>query len=195
MAGKEAAAEAPTGGERGEKSKYLTHAEGGVLDTSEGYEQLTEGAPEIGVYTIVGGYLDDEGKLHNQVQLRAMSGHEEDLLSNDAVPFFVRMTPAGALEIALLALTAALLGLYVAIRRPACSVKGATAGGVLGFVGVACPVCNKLLVLLVGSELLLTYFEPVRVFVAAAGVVILALAIAREWALQRMAAVEAGPVD
>ena len=110
-------------------------------------------------------------------------------------PFFVRMTPAGALEIALLALTAALLGLYVAIRRPACSVKGATAGGVLGFVGVACPVCNKLLVFLVGSELLLTYFEPVRVFVAAAGVVILALAIAREWALQRMAAVEAGPVD
>lgn len=110
-------------------------------------------------------------------------------------PFFVRMTPAGDLEIALLALTAAMLGLYVTIRRPACSVKGATVGGVLGFVGVACPVCNKLLVLLVGSELLLTYFEPVRVFVAAAGVVILALAITREWALQKKAAVGAAPAD
>ena len=110
-------------------------------------------------------------------------------------PFFMRMTPAGAIEIALLALTAALLGLYVAIRRSACSVKSATAGGVLGFIGVACPVCNKLLVLLIGSELLLTYFEPVRVFVAAAGVVILALAIAREWTLQRKAAVSAMPAD
>ena len=96
-------------------------------------------------------------------------------------PLFVRMTPAGGLEIAALAALSLLLGVYVAVRRPACSLKTAGLGGVLGFVGVACPVCNKLLVLLVGGELLLTYFEPVRVYVALAGVIVMAAAVGREW--------------
>lgn len=54
-------------------------------------------------------------------------------------------------------------------------------GGVLGFLGVACPVCNKILLLLFGGELLLTYFEPVRLYVAAAGTAILAVAVILEW--------------
>ncbi len=77
-------------------------------------------------------------------------------------PLFVRMTPAGDLEIVLLGLLSVLLGLYVAIRRPFCSAKTAGAGGVLGFIGVACPVCNKVLLLLFGGDLLLTYFEPMQ---------------------------------
>lgn len=95
-------------------------------------------------------------------------------------PFFIRMTPAGGWEVALLAALSLLLGAYVAIRRPACSVKAAGAGGVLGFLGVACPVCNKILLLLFGGELLLTYFEPVRIYVAAIGVVIVLAALMRE---------------
>jgi len=98
-------------------------------------------------------------------------------------PFFVRMTPAGGFEIAALAALSLLLGVYVAIRRPFCSVKTAGAGGILGFIGIACPVCNKILLLLFGGDLLLTYFEPVRIYVAAAGVLIAAVAVAREWAL------------
>jgi hypothetical protein len=97
-----------------------------------------------------------------------------------ANPFFIRMTPAGSLEIALLGVLAALSGLYVAIRRPACGNYTAGSGGLLGFVGIACPTCNKLFLLLVGSEALLTYFEPVRVYVAAAGVAVLAFAVLRE---------------
>lgn len=54
-------------------------------------------------------------------------------------------------------------------------------GGVLGFLGVACPVCNKILLLLFGGELLLTYFEPVRLYVAAVGTAILAVAVVLEW--------------
>lgn len=100
MTSKETAAEsAPQqqeqamGGERGEKSRFLSQAEGGILDTNEGgYEPITDAAPEAGVYSIVGGYLDPDGKVHTQVQMRAMTGHEEDLLSNDNVPFFQRMT-------------------------------------------------------------------------------------------------------
>ncbi len=98
-------------------------------------------------------------------------------------PFFVRMTPVSGFEIAALAMLSLLLGVYVAIRRPFCSVKTAGAGGVLGFIGIACPVCNKILLLLFGGDLLLTYFEPVRIYVAAAGVLIAAVAVAREWVL------------
>ncbi len=96
-------------------------------------------------------------------------------------PLFVRMTPAGDIEVVLLGLLSVLLGTYVAIRRPFCSVKTAGVGGVLGFIGVACPVCNKILLLLFGGDLLLTYFEPVRVYVAAIGVLAVAAAAAREW--------------
>jgi hypothetical protein len=97
-----------------------------------------------------------------------------------ANPFFIRMTPAGSLEIALLGVLAALSGLYLAIRRPACGNYTAGSGGLLGFFGIACPTCNKLFLLLVGSEALLTYFEPVRVYVAAAGIAVLAFAVLRE---------------
>ena len=98
-------------------------------------------------------------------------------------PLFVRMTPAGEIEVVLLGLLALLLGTYVAIRRPFCSVKTVGVGGVLGFIGVACPVCNQVLLLLFGADLLLTYFEPVRIYVAGAGVVVVAAAVAREWLL------------
>ncbi len=98
-------------------------------------------------------------------------------------PLFIRMTPAGDLEVVVRGLLSVLLGTYVAIRRPFCSDKTAGVGGVLGFIGVACPVCNKVLLLLFGGDLLLTYFEPVRVYVAAAGVLAVAAAAAREWVL------------
>jgi hypothetical protein len=64
---------------------------GGILDTSEGYEPITDASPEEGVYTLVGGYLDKDGVLHNEVHLRAMSGHEEDLLGNRAIPMIQRL--------------------------------------------------------------------------------------------------------
>ena len=99
-------------------------------------------------------------------------------------PLFFRMTPAGSLEIALLLVLSLLLGVYVAIKRPRCSVRTAGAGAVLGFLGVACPVCNKLLLLLIGGDILLTYFEPVRIYVALAGVMLAAWAAAREWHLR-----------
>lgn len=99
-------------------------------------------------------------------------------------PFFVRMTPAGGWEVAALLLTALLSGIFVAIRRAECSVVAAQGGGVLGFLGVACPTCNKVLMLIFGGELLMAWYEPVRVYVAAAGVLVLAVLVAREWLLR-----------
>ncbi len=99
-------------------------------------------------------------------------------------PLFVRMTPTGAWEVGLLTMLSILLGVYVVVRRPFCSIKTASAGGVLGFLGVACPVCNKVLVLLFGGELLLAYFEPVRVYVAAMGVITVLAVVLWEWTMR-----------
>ncbi len=96
-------------------------------------------------------------------------------------PLFFRMTPAGPWEISLLALQSMLLGAFFSIRRSACAGKPAGAGSVLAFIGVACPVCNKILLYVFGAELLLVYFEPVRVYVAALGVVITAFALWWKW--------------
>jgi len=92
-------------------------------------------------------------------------------------PLFVRMTPTSGFEVALLAVQSAALGLYLGIQRPACAVKTASAGGVLGFLGVACPVCNKILMMIFGGSLLLTYFEPVRIYVALAGAALMLVAL------------------
>lgn len=96
-------------------------------------------------------------------------------------PFFIRMTAVSGWELALLAILSLMSGLYVVIRRPSCSIRGAGLGGVLGFLGIACPICNKILLMLFGTELLLTYFEPIRIYVALLGIAILAWAIWREW--------------
>ncbi len=105
-------------------------------------------------------------------------------------PLFIRMVPAGESEIVLLGALSALLGVYAAIRRPFCSIRAAGAGGVLGFLGVACPLCNKILLLMFGGELLLTYYEPARLYLAAAGVLVAAVVVAREWLLVRRQSAE-----
>ena len=94
-----------------------------------------------------------------------------------ANPLFMRMTPTGGFEIALLLLLSVLTGLYVGLPQTECGTRTAGTGGVIGFLGIACPVCNKLLVLLFGGALLLEYYEPVRLYLALGGVVLLAVAI------------------
>lgn len=92
-------------------------------------------------------------------------------------PLFMRMTPTGGFEITLLLLLAVLVGLYVGLPQTECGKRTAGTGGVIGFLGIACPVCNKILVLLFGGALLLEYYEPVRLYLALGGVVLVAVAI------------------
>src|SRR3546814_4842777 len=58
-------------------------------------------------------------------------------------PLFIRMTQAGGWEVGLLAALSLLLGAYVGIRRPACSVKAAGAGSVLGLLCIGCPEIGR----------------------------------------------------
>ena len=92
-------------------------------------------------------------------------------------PLFMRMTPTGGFEISLLLLQSVLAGVYVGLPQSACGKRTAGAGAVIGFIGIACPVCNKILVPLIGSTLLLEYFEPVRLYVALAGAAFLGAAV------------------
>lgn len=85
-------------------------------------------------------------------------------------PLFIRMVPPAGYEVPLLAAQSALLALYVAVRRPACRLRTMGVSSVINFLGVACPICNKILLLTFGATALLTYFEPVRLYVGLAGV-------------------------
>lgn len=95
-------------------------------------------------------------------------------------PLFTRMTPTSGFETTILTVQSALLGLYMGMRRTACATASATTGGVLGFLGIACPVCNKILLFLFGSDLLLTYFEPIRLYVGLTGVAVTIVALLRK---------------
>lgn len=97
-----------------------------------------------------------------------------------ANPFFVRMTPVGAWELPALVLLAVLTGTFVALPST-CGLRRATAGGTAGFLGIACPTCNKILMLVFGGETLMHWFDPLRPYVTATGIAILSFAIWQRW--------------
>lgn len=105
-------------------------------------------------------------------------------------PLFARSLPVQGFEVALLALQALLIGVYVAVRRPHCPVRKAGVGSVLAFLGIACPTCNQLLLLVFGADLLVAYFEPARLYLALAGVLVTAVAV---WAELRYAGASPTP--
>ncbi len=96
-------------------------------------------------------------------------------------PVFMRMMPASALDFFFLATTAFLGGAYLALPANACAADGKAAGGTLfGLLAFACPVCNKLLVMLLGYAALFELFDPLRPLVGAISIVVLGHAIIRK---------------
>ncbi|OQM73435.1 hypothetical protein [Manganibacter manganicus] len=98
-----------------------------------------------------------------------------------ANPLFIRMTPTGGFEVVLLALQALLLGVYVAIPVPSCGLKLASVGGIASYIGIACPVCNKLLLFVFGANSLLIYLEPMRLYLAVGGALVTMVAVSIRW--------------
>lgn len=109
-----------------------------------------------------------------------------------ANPFFIRMTPTSGFEVGLLALQAILLGVYVAIPVPACALKIASVGGVANYIGIACPICNKVLLFVFGASALLTYLEPVRLYLAAGGALVTLAAVLVRWRNYRIVSARLG---
>lgn len=80
-------------------------------------------------------------------------------------PLYVRMVPRTPVDYAFLALTSVLAAVYVIQRATleecsgdACAYAGATGG----FLAVACPTCNAVLLALFSSSALMTYLDPLR---------------------------------
>ena len=98
--------------------------------------------------------------------------------------FFIRMTEVNGWDYIILSFESLMIGLFFGIRAPHCATKKAGIGGVLGFVGFGCSICNKILLLLFGSSFLLSYFEPVRHYVGALGLLLFSYALIQRWLLR-----------
>lgn len=95
--------------------------------------------------------------------------------------FFRRMTPTRPLDYAFLAVASVLIGLTFALR-PRRSVDGNVpvfAGGLATVLAVGCPICNKVVVALLGTAGALSIFAPIQPVLGGAGIALLV------WALRR----------
>lgn len=93
-------------------------------------------------------------------------------------PLFGRPEPVRAIDYVILAITASLIGLIFAIRVPQdeTSEKQDTRtvwGGFVSFLAVGCPVCNQLVVGLVGTSGALSWWAPVQPVVGLVAVALL----------------------
>lgn len=97
-------------------------------------------------------------------------------------PYFSRMTEVRTQDYILLAGTALLMGLVAssyAVSVP--PSEGATGklvtGGLLSFLAVGCPICNKVALLLLGTGGALTYWAPLQPVLGILSVALLGLTL------------------
>jgi hypothetical protein len=121
----------------------------------------------------------------------AMVARDRELLSVKEEPRGWWSYPAWVLTAVL---EGVLLATYVRAGGATRATTGqATTGGVLSFLAVSCPVCNKLVVLAVGASGALSYWVPVQPFLAAASAALLAFAVYQRLRGMRRCPVRAGP--
>lgn len=116
--------------------------------------------------------------LTSATAVALVTGLPTDLVPN---PFYRRMTPILWWNYPVWAATAVLAGLVTATyvrRQPGRPVAGAAAsGGLLSFLAVGCPVCNKVVVWLIGISGALSFFAPIQPYLGVAGLALLAVSL------------------
>ena len=116
-------------------------------------------------------------------------------------PWFGRAVPPTWWALPVLLVTAALSGLVTATyigsastgSLDAPSSRSGLVGGFLAYLAVGCPVCNKVVLLALGSAGAIQWFAPVQPLLALAGVVLLGYALRRRLAGERSCPVEPTP--
>lgn len=95
-----------------------------------------------------------------------------------ANPWFSRMTPTRPQDYVFLVVSSLLLGATLAVGRHR-TLSGASplTGGVATYLAVGCPVCNKIVVMLLGSGGAMTWFAPLQPVIALVGVGVLVTAL------------------
>lgn len=91
--------------------------------------------------------------------------------------FYIRMTPPRTQDYVFWVLSVLLLGLIAgtyAVEVPTeFDVPGTAVGGGLSYLAVGCPVCNKLVILFLGTSGALTFFAPAQLFLGIGSVLLL----------------------
>jgi predicted membrane protein len=106
-------------------------------------------------------------------------GIPTDIVPN---PWFVRMTPPGFSNYFFWVTSSMLVGALAAtyilprIGRDTVVYSG-TGSGILGSLAVGCPICNKLVVALLGVSGALNYFAPIQPLLGAAGLALASVAL------------------
>lgn len=103
-------------------------------------------------------------------------GVPTDVIDN---PWFSRMTPVSWWELPILVATAALTALWFALPSGSGSAGGARVSGisVLGTLAVGCPICNKIVVALLGVSGALAVWAPLQPVLGAVSVGLVLLAV------------------
>ena len=112
--------------------------------------------------------------------------------------YFTRMTPVRWWEYPVLALTAVLTGLWFAITRAGADERGRV--GVLGTtflstLAVGCPVCNKIVIGLLGMSGALGVWAPIQPVLAVASLVLLGAAVIVRWRRRACTPDSCAPTD
>lgn len=95
--------------------------------------------------------------------------------------WFSRMTPARPLDYVFLAVASILTGVHLALRRRGSRPQRIALGSSVATVlAVGCPVCNKVVIALLGVSGALSWFAPVQPLLGAAAIALLVYAIRRE---------------
>jgi len=115
-------------------------------------------------------------------------------------PVFGREIPPTAWSYWAAAITAVLSGLLMAtyVATPAESQregKLGVAGSIVAFFAVGCPVCNKLVLLALGSTGAIQFFEPVQPYLAVAAIGLLLWAFVARVRRERACVLPAARVD
>lgn len=100
--------------------------------------------------------------------------------------FYFRMTPAFWFDYVFLVVNGVLIGLYFAItytstQPEACKIeKKSIFASLLALFGIACPICNQILLLIFSTTLLLSFLEPIRPYISLTSSILLLWLIARK---------------
>jgi hypothetical protein len=114
------------------------------------------------------------------VVVALLVGLPTDVIPN---PVFGRPVPVTWWSYPVLAVTAVLGGLLAAtyVRVPDeefdTPARAGGIGGLLSFFAVGCPVCNKLVVIALGTVGARRWFEPIQPYLAVASIVLLVIAL------------------
>jgi len=103
-------------------------------------------------------------------------------------PLFSRMTPTSLQDYTIWGISVVLIGPVMALATlyPADSVpkaKNRSGGGqalggtLLSFFSVGCPICNKVIVFLLGVGGAMTFFNPLRPFLGIASIILLSVTL------------------